>query len=129
MSAASISQTIDQADMNEFASLRSRLRGVSRASGLGSHHTDPTVAREAGLSGTVAQALHYCAYIGQLMLDEAGKRWLEGAELEMKFIRPVYAGDTVEVKLRGDSEDERTIECLNQNGELIAFGKVVLGDA
>jgi acyl dehydratase len=124
MSDAHFQRTITQEDMTNFAGLRSRRLGHAPARSLGSHHTDPKVAQKAGLSGTVAQALHYCAYVGQLLLQEHGQQWLEGGELKMKFIRPCYAGDTVDVKLV-----EGGVEVRNQRDELIAFGSVTLAGA
>ncbi|MFN0145161.1 MAG: MaoC family dehydratase [Dehalococcoidia bacterium] len=126
MSEAVIRKTISQEDMNRFAGLRGARLGTARPAGKGSHHTDPAVAKEAGLSGTVAQALHYCAYVSQLLLDEHGRRWVEGGELEIKFVRPLYAGDSVEVTLTESGADHARVECRNQDGQMLAFGNATL---
>lgn len=117
-----VSRTISQDAMAKFAELPAdRFPGLAR--GVKNHHTDPEIARKAGLSAPVAQALHYCAFISQSMLDTFGQRWLEGGEMEMVFFQPVYAGDTVTVELTelDDRPGALDVACGTQ-AHLVATG-------
>ena len=123
MPEATLSRTITQDDMTAFAGSGRGRAEVRSAAPRGSHHTDPEVAKAAGLEGTVAQALHYCAYISSLMLEQAGTGWVEGGELEIAFVRPLYAGDTIHITISQSGPDaRREVECRNQNGDLLAIG-------
>jgi acyl dehydratase len=55
------------------------------------------------------------------MLEEYGERWLESGEMEMTFLRPVYAGDTLEIHF-DDAPGTVVVNCTNQRGELVATG-------
>lgn len=117
---------ITQEAMNRFATMGRA--GSDAGPGVVNHHTDPEIARAAGLDGTVAQALHYCAYISHLMLEEHGEAWLEGGEMEMVFIHPVYADDTVTVAIDDPADgDKSVVNCTNQDGTLLGTGQVTTG--
>lgn len=121
----SITRTIDQESMTRFAGqLGYRIPGFQRD--VHNHHTDPEIARSIGLAGTVAQALQYCAYLSQLMLEEDGEAWLTRGEFEMKFFKPLLAGDEITVSIEGDG-GSRHVECRNQHGELVAAGTAGFG--
>lgn len=123
-----IERTITQEGMNAFADLPAdRFPWLPR--GVRNHHTNPEIARKMGLPGTVAQALHYCAFISQAMLDEFGQRWLEGGEMEMVFLQPVYAGDTLAIDLEPDeaSVAQLSVNCRNQREQLVATGRAQVG--
>lgn len=122
-----IRRTITQDAMTAFANLPADRFVTEKKGPIRNHHTDPEVAAAMGLSGTVAQALHYCAFISESMTEEFGHDWLEGGQLSMTFLKPVYAGDELTITLNsreGSSSTQRKVECHNQDGLLIAVGEV-----
>jgi acyl dehydratase len=131
MSEGTVKETtrqLDQASMTRFAGqLGHRYPHMKHS--VRNHHTDPEIARSLGLPGTVAQALHYCAFLSQLMLEEDGEAWLTSGEFEMTFLLPVLADDQVRVSLEttGASGSHR-VECRNQHGELVAIGTAHVGE-
>jgi 3-hydroxybutyryl-CoA dehydratase len=118
--------------MSEFAGLLGD-RFPGRRGPVHNHHTDPDIARQLGLPGTVAQALHYCGYISEMLFDRWGHDWLTRGDIEMAFLKPVYAGDEVQIAVEsvdGDGTGPVIVNCRNQRGELVATGSARLdGDA
>ncbi len=123
MTRQQIERAITQEAMTRFAELPADRFGGLRG-GVRNHHTDPEIARKMGLPGTVAQSLHYCGFISQLMLEQFGERWLAGGELDMVFLQPVHAGDrlTIELEPRDDLPGRLDVRCNNQKAVLVATG-------
>lgn len=123
---------MSQQAINSFgALLGARLPSLGRKPGR--HHTDPETAKSVGLRGPVAYSLHYYGHVSHIMTKMYGRRWLEGGEMSVAFIRPVCAGDNVVVKV-GDRPLQRPqdassgdrlslqVDVYNQLGELVAAG-------
>ena len=60
-------------------------------------HLDPEFARQAGLDGTIAHGMLILAYLSEFMTDRFGKSWLNSGNLNARFKRPAYPGDTITV--------------------------------
>lgn len=93
-------------------------------------HTDIDVARRAGLSTTLAQGQMETVYLTELLTTFFGPSWFTTGWQKLKFIRPVYCGDTL--KACGVVTQERQqgreiwldldIWVENDKGEMTAAG-------
>ena len=96
-------------------------------------HTNETIARRAGFLAPIAQGLMSCAYILEMILSNFGDRWLYGGNLEVKYLRYVYPGDTISAygivrnEEKAGSTDKITIVawCENQRNEKAAVGMAI----
>jgi len=99
-------------------------------------HTDLEFAKRMGLSMVYVSATQYLGHLAELMIDIFGDKWLSGGKTsELKFIKPVTEGDTIQSKARVKSKEKKgqiieytlDVWCENQNGdnvlEGIAIGK------
>jgi acyl dehydratase len=58
-------------------------------------HTDPEWAREKGFRAPLAQGMMSTAYVSQMMVAFLGEGFVQGGRIAVKFIKPVFAGDTL----------------------------------
>lgn len=58
-------------------------------------HTDDAAARRVGLPRAVATGRHPVAFIAELMVKHLGAGFLEGGELDVAFVKPVFPGDVL----------------------------------
>lgn len=99
-------------------------------------HTDPEFANRMGLPTVYVSATQYLGHIAELMTNLFGEEWLRGGKTSnLKFIKAVAEGDTIQTKAKVQSKKERgpvieytlDVWCENQNGDNvlvgIAFGK------
>lgn len=125
---------MSQQAIDDFGALiGKRVPALKRKPGTG-HHADPEAAKSVGLRGPVGFSLHYYAHISHLMMQRFGRRWTEGGEMSVAFIKPVCAGDDITVRIgerpvqRPEPVAEgRTLlqaDVFNQLGELVAAGAV-----
>lgn len=125
-------QPISQEAMTRFA-LQPGLRFPFMPGTPRNHHTDTAVARQMGLPGTVAQSLQYCAFAAHLALDRLGPAVLDRGRLSFVFLRPVYAGDLLDISLGSEMGSETApagrceVRCANQRGDVVATGTAQLG--
>ena len=96
-------------------------------SGPGNIHSDLEVAKRTGLDATIAQGMMTLAYASELMTRVCGPEWLERGEVDVKFTKPVYAGDTVTVRADESSEGYAVI-AKNQNDETLMVGSARIVD-
>jgi acyl dehydratase len=61
-------------------------------------HTDLGVARESGLEGTVAQGLMQADYLSEWATRMFGAKWFTTGQGNLTFLRPVLAGETLQVR-------------------------------
>ncbi|MFT7599217.1 MAG: acyl dehydratase [Acidimicrobiales bacterium] len=61
----------------------------------GSIHTDPLWARAKGFRTTIAQGMMSSAYISALMTEALGTGFVVGGQMDVRFLRPVFEGDTL----------------------------------
>ena len=93
-------------------------------------HYDPTFAREAGLSAPIATGVMSSAFLSEMLTTAFGVEWIRGGSMDVKFIRPVYAGDTVTARGRitGKSATSTGVRivleiwCETQRGEPVTVG-------
>lgn len=90
-------------------------------SGPGNIHSDIEVARRTGLDAPIAQGMMTLAYASELMTRVCGSRWLELGQIDVKFTKPVVAGDTVTLRAEGDG-DGYTVVAVNQDGDTLMVG-------
>jgi acyl dehydratase len=94
-------------------------------------HTDIEFAKSLGLPVVYVSGTQSEGYIAELMIDLFGEEWLRGGKTHnLKFIRPVAEGDTIQVKARVQSKEKEgavvkytlDVWCENQNGDKVLVG-------
>jgi acyl dehydratase len=75
-----------------------RIAGLARGMGAENFHSDQELARTAGLREPIASAHMSISYMHELMNKFFGHDWVKGGNLNVKFIRPVVAGDRIVYK-------------------------------
>jgi acyl dehydratase len=97
-------------------------------------HTDLDSARSMGLSTVYVSATQYLGHLAELMIDLFGAGWLRGGRVsEVKFIKPVAEGDTIQTKARVRSKGESgskveftmDVWCENQKGDKVLVGSAI----
>jgi acyl dehydratase len=109
----SIEKPISQRQIDCYSGVRPR-----------SIHTDPEWARKKGFAAPLAQGMMSSAYVSQMMVSLLGEGFVKGGRMNVKFIKPVLAGDTLTMHGRvreKQPEGDRTrvvVEfwCENQDG-------------
>lgn len=93
-------------------------------------HTDLEIAARAKLDDLVLQGQQGACWIAELLTRFFGERWLDTGELEVKFIRPILAGDEVTVggavagtrQLDGETRLDVDVWLRGADGELATVG-------
>jgi acyl dehydratase len=93
-------------------------------------HYDPEFARQAGLSAPIATGVMSSAFLSEMLTIAFGVEWIRGGSMDVKFIRPIYAGDTVTARGRLTSKTATStgvrialdIWCETQRGEPVTVG-------
>jgi acyl dehydratase len=93
-------------------------------------HTDLNAAHASGLEATVAQAQQQVGYLMEMLTDFFGAAWFTSGWEKLKFVRPVYAGETLTARgaIVGESrtDDEVRLELEvwveNEAGDMTALG-------
>jgi acyl dehydratase len=93
-------------------------------------HHDPAFAKNAGLAAPIATGVMSSAYLSEMLTTAFGIDWLRSGSIDVKFIRPIYAGDTVTTRGRitGRSETSTGVRialaiwCETQRGEAVTVG-------
>ena len=93
-------------------------------------HTDIEVARRAGLKDTLAQGMMESIYLTELLTSFFGPSWFTTGWQKVKFIRPVYCGESLTVcgVITGEHHEgdgtrlEVEIWVQNATGEMTAAG-------
>ncbi|MCL4535872.1 MAG: MaoC family dehydratase [Bacteroidetes bacterium] len=118
-----LTKHITQERMNAFE--------ASGITGLSNIHTDPEVARAAGIgSSPIASGRMTTAYVSEVMTAAFGERWAHGGTSDLTFLRPVRDGDTLTLHAMAKekvSEGEGVrlvfeVWAENQNGDKTAVG-------
>jgi acyl dehydratase len=94
-------------------------------------HTDEETARAAGCPAPIASATQNMGHLCELMLDNFGEDWLRTGTLNVAFLRPIYAGDTITCRavVRGSEPDgartRYTLDVVaeNQHGAPVTVGR------
>lgn len=114
-------KTVTQEQMSVFSGCGRHLRNI---------HTDIEVARRGGLPGTIAQGMMEFIYITELLTSFFGVSWFTTGWQKMKFLRPVFAGETVVCRgvVTGETSDtegtrlELEVWVENAQGQMTAAG-------
>ena len=90
-------------------------------------HTDDEVAQKAGLPRAVATGRHAVCFIAEEMTKIFGKGFIENGNLDVKFIKPIFPGDTISIEFSPNSKVESEkfifdVSIRNQNGETVTKG-------
>ena len=95
-------------------------------------HTDPDWARQKGFRAPLAQGMMSTAYVSEMMVAFLGEGFVQGGRMAVKFIKPVFVGDTL--TLHGVVRDMQPAEagrmrievevwCENQDGVKTMVGE------
>jgi acyl dehydratase len=85
---------------------------------------DDTVARRFGFSGGLVPGVDVMAYMMHLPVEKWGRAFLERGLLEVRFVKPVYDGEAVDVT---PAESERGLSIqVESRGQLCASGSASL---
>jgi acyl dehydratase len=87
---------------------------------------DDTVARKLGFAGGLVPGVNSFGYMMQLPLETLGTDWLDHGFASVKFMKPVYEGETVLAFMEIESErpDALQIWLEGTGGDTRAFGQV-----
>jgi len=108
------------------------LERMSRPLMTGSNpiHYDPAFARNAGLPAPIATGVMSSALLSEMLTTAFGVDWIRSGSIDVRFIRPIYAGDTVTARGRitGKSPTNTGVRialdiwCEIQQGEPVTVG-------
>jgi 3-hydroxybutyryl-CoA dehydratase len=108
------------------------LERMSRPLMAGSNpiHYDAEFAEKAGLPAPIATGVMSAAFLSEMLTGAFGVEWIRGGTMDVKFIRPIYAGDTVTAHGRITAKAEAgtgvrvalNIWCDTQRGEPVTVG-------
>ncbi|HEV2368441.1 MAG TPA: MaoC family dehydratase, partial [Acidimicrobiales bacterium] len=95
---------------------------------------DDAVAREHGFSGGLVPGVTLYAYMTTPVVECFGRPWLERGTISVRFERPVYDGQEVEVRAEPRTEGERglaqlALELRNPDGVVCARGEASLPES
>jgi acyl dehydratase len=93
-------------------------------------HTDVDVARKCGLAAPIASGAMFEGYLTDMMLELFGDDWLYYGKMEVIFLKPVYAGSSVQLmavvksKINEGHKEKFNLEIWgeNQQGERFFTG-------
>lgn len=85
---------------------------------------DDTVARRFGFDGGLVAGVDVFAYMSHLPVQRFGRAFLARGAMEVRFLKPVYEGESVEVAAEPDGEGLALT--LSSRGETCATGHAAL---
>jgi acyl dehydratase len=93
-------------------------------------HYDAAFAETAGLSAPIATGVMSSAFLSEMLTKAFGIEWIRSGSIDVRFIRPIYAGDTVTARGRITGKHETSsgvrigleIWCDTQRGEAATIG-------
>jgi hypothetical protein len=84
---------------------------------------DDDVAQRFGFSGALVPGVEVFAYAVHPFVDAWGVRFLDGGTLAIRFRRPVYDGDVVDITAQPEPDGQTwTFQANGQDGEVRALG-------
>jgi acyl dehydratase len=97
-------------------------------------HTDVAKAREAGLGGIIASGTQSEGLLIGFLVELFGERWYAGAELDVRFLKPVSVNETVRPVVRlvtrevVDDRERIMLECWCETnaGERVIDGRATV---
>jgi acyl dehydratase len=93
-------------------------------------HYDPAFAKGAGLPAPIATGVMSSALMSEMLAKAFGIDWIRSGSIDVKFIRPIYAGDTLTTRGRIAGKNQTStgvrialdIWCETQRGEPVTVG-------
>ncbi len=93
-------------------------------------HNDDEFAQAQGLEKAIADGMISTAWLSDMLVDAFGEGYIRGGKLMTKYIRSVYNGDVLTMKMK---VTEKTLEenavrfsldvwCENQDGQVVTVG-------
>ena len=97
-------------------------------------HTDDGKAQEAGFPAAIASSIQAEAHAIRLLESVVGDAWFSSGVLEMKIVKPLFAGDSYVVRaaVRSKEAEQRgaryTFDLIAEkpNGEVVASGSATV---
>ncbi|MGF7160374.1 3-hydroxybutyryl-CoA dehydratase [Rhodoligotrophos appendicifer] len=90
-----------------FAVLQADIDRYAEASGdRNPLHLDPDFAATTPFGRTIAHGMMTLAFLSQVLGAEIGEAWLQGGDLDVAFLGPVFPGDEVLVTCRSIAADD-----------------------
>lgn len=74
-------------------------------------HIDPAFGASTHFGRTIAHGFMTLAFLSDALTQAFGMRWVQGGELDVAFVAPVFPGDTVEVTLQVEAIDDGRLHC------------------
>lgn len=109
-----------------------RQEQMSVFSGVGDHqrsiHANLDVAQAAGLRLPIMQGQQQACFIAELLAGFFGEHWFTSGYLKLKFVHPIYAGETVTLRgavlsdVRKDDQTRLELEVWGENKEGVKTG-------
>lgn len=96
-------------------------------------HSNAEAARQDGLTRPLASGQNQLAFLHELLERTFGDAWVYGGKISVRYIYPVYPGDSLTIhgvvtSLDNDEGGKPKVGlevwCENQNGQKTAVGKV-----
>jgi len=118
---APLTKTVRQEQMAVFSGAGKHLKNI---------HSDIEIARKGGLSNTIAQGMMETIYLTELLTRFFGPSWFTTGWEKMKFIAPVFSGETITARgvVTGETREadgtklELEIWMENSAGKMTAAG-------
>ena len=118
-----LTRHVDQAAIDAYAQASGDFNPI---------HVDPDYARTGPFGRTIAHGLMTLAYVAEMLNDWSGGAFDETGEVDITFVAPVFAGDTVEVTglveetvVRDGAECARVKLLVNAGGRQILAGHAI----
>lgn len=86
---------------------------------------DDAVARQYGFGGGLVPGVTIFAYMTHPAVEKFGLDFLKHGRMSAKFLKPIYDGDEIEVRLGDDLQ----LEVRNPSGIVCAAGSVAIGSS
>ena len=113
------SKTIDRVAIRRYADVTTDLNPI---------HLDPAFAATTPMRGIIAHGMLSLNLIWQSLRATYGDAASKGAELEVRFVRPVRENDTVSAggRRKGGAAGIYEVQVTNQHGETVITGTLTL---
>ncbi len=93
-------------------------------------HNSPEYAKSHGLPAPIADGVITTAWVEAELREMFGRGYLRGGKIATKYLKPVFAGDTVTIKMTLKEKIPQgsatrfvlDISCFNQKGDLLTVG-------
>lgn len=112
--------------------MRYRVTAYNTATASTNKIHDDSVARSLGFQGGLVPGVDVYAYLCRLPAERWGRSWLERGTINVRFDRPVYDGDDIEITGETDGvdgSDALRLRLVDSSGTQCALGRAAVPDA